>query len=71
MVVVIVLTVGVDGLGSRPNLLNLSPGEFEHLVRQLFMVMGAVAWTTIALKDGGVDAVAPRVIASSAVGSLR
>jgi restriction system protein len=45
-------------LDSRPNLLKLSPTEFEHLVRQLFVAMGAEAWTTIPSKDGGVDAVA-------------
>lgn len=48
----------VAGLDSRPNLLELSPTEFEHLVRQLFIAMGAEAWTTIPSKDGGVDAVA-------------
>ena len=48
----------VAGLDSRPNLLNLSPTEFEHLVRQLFEAMGAEAWATIPSKDGGVDAVA-------------
>jgi restriction system protein len=48
----------VAGLDSRPNLLELSPTEFEHLARQLFVAMGAEAWTTIPSKDGGVDAVA-------------
>jgi restriction system protein len=48
----------VAGLDSRPNLLMLSPTEFEHLVRQLFVAMGAEAWATIPSKDGGVDAVA-------------
>jgi restriction system protein len=48
----------VAGLDSRPNLLKLSPTEFEHLVKQLFQAMGAEAWTTIPSKDGGVDAVA-------------
>ena len=48
----------IAGLDSRKNLLNLSPTEFEHLVRQLFVAMGAEAWTTIPSKDGGVDAVA-------------
>jgi restriction system protein len=48
----------VAGLDSRPNLLKLTPTEFEHLVRQLFVAMGAEAWTTIPSKDGGVDAVA-------------
>jgi len=50
--------VVVAGLDSRPNLLKLSPTEFEHLVRQWFVAMGAEAWTTIPSKDGGVDAVA-------------
>jgi restriction system protein len=48
----------VASLNSRRNLLELSPTEFEHLVRQLFVAMGAEAWTTIPSKDGGVDAVA-------------
>ena len=48
----------VAGLDSRPNLLKLMPTEFEHLVKQLFVAMGAEAWTTIPSKDGGVDAVA-------------
>lgn len=48
----------VAGLDSRRNLLQLSPTEFEHLVRELFIAMGAEAWTTIPSKDGGVDAVA-------------
>jgi restriction system protein len=48
----------VAGLDSRPNLLKLSPVEFEHLVRQLFVAMGAEAWNTVPSKDGGVDAVA-------------
>ena len=48
----------IAGLDSRKNLLQLSPTEFEHLVRQLFVAMGAEAWTTIPSKDGGVDAVA-------------
>jgi restriction system protein len=48
----------ISDLDSRPNLLKLSPPEFEHLVRQLFIAMGAEAWTTIPSKDGGVDAVA-------------
>lgn len=48
----------VAGLDSRPSLLKLTPTEFEHLVKQLFVAMGAEAWTTIPSKDGGVDAVA-------------
>jgi len=45
-------------LDSRRNLLKLSPTEFEHLIRELFVAMGAEAWNTIPSKDGGVDAVA-------------
>jgi restriction system protein len=45
-------------LDSRRNLLKLSPTEFEHLVRELFVAMGAEAWNTIPSKDGGVDTVA-------------
>nr|WP_218007988.1 restriction endonuclease [Herbidospora sakaeratensis] len=48
----------VSGLDSRRNLLTLSPTEFEQLIRQLFVAMGAEAWTTIPSKDGGIDAVA-------------
>jgi restriction system protein len=48
----------VSGLDARPNLLKLTPTEFEHLVRQLFIAMGAEAWTTLPSKDGGVDGVA-------------
>ena len=36
----------VEGIDSRSNLLKLSPTEFEHPVQQLFVVMGAEAWTT-------------------------
>ncbi|MEU5529488.1 restriction endonuclease [Micromonospora chersina] len=46
------------GLDSRRNLLTLSPTEFEHLVKDLFVAMGAEAWRTVPSKDGGVDAVA-------------
>jgi restriction system protein len=56
----------IAGLDSRKNLLTLSATEFEHLVRQLFVAMGAEAWTTIPSKDGGVDAVATSKISSLA-----
>jgi restriction system protein len=46
------------GLDSRPNLLKLSPTEFERLVKDLFSAMGAETWRTVPSKDGGVDAVA-------------
>ena len=48
----------VAGLDSRPDLLDMSPTEFEHLVRQLFEAMGMQSWTTQPSKDDGVDAVA-------------
>jgi restriction system protein len=48
----------VSDLDSRRNLLKLTPTEFEQLIRQLFVAMGAEAWTTIPSKDGGIDAVA-------------
>ncbi|MFI6319794.1 restriction endonuclease [Nonomuraea sp. NPDC050556] len=48
----------VSSLDSRRNLLTLTPTEFEHLIRQLFIAMGAESWTTVPSKDGGVDAVA-------------
>jgi restriction system protein len=53
-------------LDSRRNLLKLSPTEFEHLVRELFVAMGAQAWSTFPSKDGGVDAVATTGAPSSA-----
>jgi len=48
----------VSGLDGRKNLLELTPYEFEHLVKDLFVAMGAEAWNTFPSKDGGVDAVA-------------
>jgi restriction system protein len=48
----------VAGLDSRRDLLDMTPTEFEHLVRQLFEAMGMKSWTTQASKDDGVDAVA-------------
>ncbi|MCX4680536.1 restriction endonuclease [Streptomyces sp. NBC_01433] len=48
----------VAGLDSRPVLTQLTPTEFEHLVRQLFEAIGMEAWNTQASKDEGVDAVA-------------
>jgi restriction system protein len=48
----------VAGLDSRPDLLEMTPTEFEHLVRQLFEAMGMKSWNTQASKDDGVDAVA-------------
>jgi len=48
----------VAGLDSRPDLLEMTPTEFEHLVRQLFEAIGMQSWVTQASKDDGVDAVA-------------
>jgi restriction system protein len=44
-------------LDSRPDLLEMSAAEFEHLVRQLFEAVGMEAWVTVESKDEGVDAV--------------
>jgi restriction system protein len=51
-------------LDSRPNLMELSPTEFESLVQNLFEKMGLDTRQTRASRDGGVDAVAfdPRPI---------
>jgi restriction system protein len=48
----------VAGLDSRPDLLDLRPVEFEHLIRRLFEAIGMKAWVTQASRDDGVDAVA-------------
>lgn len=48
----------VAGLDSRPDLLDLTPVEFEHLVRELFAATGMEAWVTQASRDEGVDGVA-------------
>jgi restriction system protein len=48
----------VAGLDSRPDLLDLRPVEFEHLIRRLFEAIGMKAWVTQAPRDDGVDAVA-------------
>lgn len=45
-------------LDARPNLMDLTPGEFEALVSNLFTSMGLDTKLTRASKDGGVDAVA-------------
>jgi restriction system protein len=48
----------IASLDSRRDLLDMTPTEFEHLVRQLFEAMGMKSWNTQASKDDGVDAVA-------------
>ncbi|TDV51048.1 restriction endonuclease [Actinophytocola oryzae] len=47
----------VATLDSRPDLMEMSPTNFEHLVRQIFEAQGAEGWTTQQSKDDGVDAV--------------
>jgi len=48
----------LSGLESRPNLLEMSPSEFEVLVANLFGKMGLETKLTRSSRDGGVDAVA-------------
>ena len=45
-------------LNHRPNLMEMSPGEFETLVTNLFAKMGLETKLTQASRDGGVDCVA-------------
>lgn len=54
----------LSGLDQRPNLMDLSPSEFEALIQNLFTKMGLEARQTRASRDGGVDCVAwdPRPI---------
>lgn len=47
----------VSTLDSRRDLMDLTPDEFEHLVRQVFEATGLEGWTTAHSKDDGVDAV--------------
>jgi len=46
------------GLDQRSNLMELSPGEFESLITNLFERMGLETRQTVASRDGGVDCVA-------------
>jgi restriction system protein len=48
----------LSGLDGRPNLMELSPGEFEGLITNLFEAMGLNSRQTQASRDGGVDCVA-------------
>lgn len=45
-------------LESRPNLMELTPGQFENLVSNLFEKLGLEAKLTRSSRDGGVDCVA-------------
>ncbi|CAM5775966.1 hypothetical protein MAMO4S_05260 [Mesorhizobium amorphae] len=48
----------VSGLSSAPNLMELTPSEFEHLVANLFGRMGLDSKVTRSSRDGGVDCIA-------------
>jgi restriction system protein len=54
----------ISGLDHRPNLLELTPTEFESLIQNLFTKMGLDTKQTRPSRDGGVDCVAfdPRPI---------
>jgi restriction system protein len=54
----------LSGLDQRPNLMELTPSEFESLITNLFQKMGLETRQTQASRDGGVDCVAydPRPI---------
>jgi restriction system protein len=51
-------TDAIGALDERPNLLALTPTEFEGLIQNLFTAMGLEAKQTRASRDGGVDCVA-------------
>ncbi len=48
----------LSGLTERPNLMELTPGEFENLITNLFEKLGLQTRLTQASRDGGVDCVA-------------
>jgi restriction system protein len=48
----------LSGLDQRPNLMELSAGEFESLITNLFTRMGLETRMTQPSRDGGVDCVA-------------
>ena len=48
----------ISTLDQRPNLMDLTPGEFEALITNLFAAMGLETCLTQASRDGGVDCVA-------------
>jgi restriction system protein len=54
----------LSGLDERQNLMDLTPGEFESLITNLFQKMGLETKLTQASRDGGVDCIAydPRPI---------
>jgi restriction system protein len=48
----------ISGLDQRPNLMQLTPSEFESLITNLFEKMGLETRQTRPSRDGGVDCVA-------------
>jgi restriction system protein len=48
----------LSGIDSRPNLMDLTYGQFENLISNLFGKMGLESKLTRTSKDGGVDAIA-------------
>ncbi len=48
----------ISELEDRPNLMELTPGEFENLITNLFSKLGLETRLTQASRDGGVDCVA-------------
>lgn len=48
----------LSDLDTRPNLMDLTPGEFESMVQNLFEKMGLDTEQTRPSRDGGVDAIA-------------
>lgn len=48
----------LESLDTRPNLMELTPSEFESLITNLFEKMGLATRLTQASRDGGVDCVA-------------
>jgi restriction system protein len=48
----------LSSLDNRSNLMDLTPGEFESLITNLFQKMGLETKLTQASRDGGVDCVA-------------
>jgi restriction system protein len=51
-------TDAISSLDDRPNLLELTPTEFEVLIQNLFTSMGLEAKQTRPSRDGGVDCIA-------------
>jgi restriction system protein len=48
----------LSGLDERTNLIDLTPGAFETVIRDLFQAMGFDTYQTRPSRDGGVDCVA-------------